>query len=245
MARRQRTHLPDVTIEECLEAIYSMRVEAGAVISARVAERLRVSAPTMTDTLQRVIKEGYVTLDKGKEIALTQKGRDLAESLVRRHRLSERWLTDVLGLDWSKAHLEACKLEHAISPEVESRLSEALNNPTTCPHGNPIPGVDQSVAHEITSLDRVRDGDEVTVVKVSPAAETDPRLLDYLQRSDVIPGARLKVVEVAPWTGLVTVSRDGNPIPIGMQAASQIWVRPTQYAGRTGGETSADAPAVG
>ena len=211
------------TIEEYLEAIYIMQSEDAAVISARVAERIGVSAPTMTDTLKRMIKQGYVVVNKQKEITLTEKGREAAEALVRRHRLSERWLTDVLGLDWATAHQEACKLEHAISPAVEERLSKVLDNPSTCPHGNPIPG-SEKVDDGSVPLNRASEGDEVTVIRISQTAEEDPRFLDYLQRNAIVPNADLKIVEVAPWAGTVTVSSGGSNVSIGLQAAAHIWV---------------------
>lgn len=213
------------TIEEYLEAIYIMQSEDDSVISARVAERMNVSAPTMADTLKRLIQQGYVTLDDRKVIVLTKKGREVAEALVRRHRLSERWLTDVLGLDWATAHREACKLEHAISAEVEERLAQALDNPTTCPHGNPIPGANQEPVEKGTTLNRVSEGDEVIVIRVTQTAEEDPRFLDYLQRNGIVPGAELQVVEVAPWAGTITISRSGTTVPLGLQAAAHIWVR--------------------
>ncbi|MBI2955149.1 MAG: metal-dependent transcriptional regulator [Chloroflexi bacterium] len=212
------------TIEEYIEAIYIMQSEDSVVISARLAERMAVSAPTMTDTLKRMTKQGYVVVDRRKEINLTEKGKEVAESLVRRHRLSERWLTDVLGLDWSKAHQEACKLEHAISPEVEEKLSKALDNPSTCPHGNPIPGSGKTVPKDSISLNQVSNGNEVTVIRVSQSGEEDPRFLDYLMRGGIVPGAKLKVVEVAPWAGTVTVSSGENSVSIGMQAAAHVWV---------------------
>lgn len=213
------------TIEEYLEAIYTMQGEDPPVIGARVAERMGVSAPTMTETLKRMVRQGYVSVDDRKEIALTEKGREVAESLVRRHRLSERWLRDVLGLDWSKLHQEACKLEHALSPEVEEKLAESLNHPSTCPHGNPIPGSGHRPAEEVVTLNRAKAGDEVMVARVSPSAEEDPLFIDYLARTDLLPGAELRVVEVAPWAGVVIVSRGDDTITIGMQAASQIWVQ--------------------
>ncbi len=213
------------TIEEYLEAIYILTSEDAPAISARVAERMGVSAPTMTDTLKRMVSSGYVTVSKNKEICLTDKGREQAEALVRRHRLSERWLTDVLGLDWSKAHQEACKLEHAISPEVEEQLSRVLDYPSTCPHGNPIPGTTAKVATDSVSFDHVVDGDEITVLRITQIAEEDPRLLDYLLRNGIVPGANLTVTEVAPWAGMITVRNGDQSVSIGLPAAAHIWVQ--------------------
>jgi DtxR family Mn-dependent transcriptional regulator len=189
-----------------------------------LAERFGVTAPTMTDTLKRMIKQGFVMVDQRKEIFLTEKGKEAAESLVRRHRLSERWLTDVLGLDWSQAHQEACKLEHALSSEVADKLSDVLHNPTTCPHGNPIPGSGQPAVEGTVSLDQVTNGDHVTVIRISQNAEEDPRFLEYLQRNGIVPQAELSVQEVAPWAGTITLSSQKDVVSVGLQAAANIWV---------------------
>jgi DtxR family Mn-dependent transcriptional regulator len=126
-------------VEEYLEAIHSLDEEGAQVIQARLAERLGHSAPSVSETVRRLKADGYVTV-KNRTIALTPRGRERAESVVRKHRLAERLLTDIIGLDWHKAHMEAGRWEHVISDEVEERLIELLENPTTCPHGNPIPG---------------------------------------------------------------------------------------------------------
>ncbi|MBI4320546.1 MAG: metal-dependent transcriptional regulator [Chloroflexi bacterium] len=214
------------TIEEYLEAIYIMTSESAPVISARLAERQGVTAPTMTDTLKRLIKAGYVSLNDRKEISLTALGLSVAEALVRRHRLSERWLTDVLGLDWCKAHEEACKLEHAISAEVEERLSRALDHPSTCPHGNPIPGIGPAVSESSICLEHVAVGAKVVIERVSEAGEEDPRLLEYLQRHGLKPGVALTVAEVAPWAGTITLRNAEQTVTLGLQAAGHIWVQP-------------------
>lgn len=213
------------TIEEFLEAIYVMETENSPVISARLAERIGVSAPTMTDTLKRMVNQGLVSAGGRKDIALTEKGREIAEAVVRRHRLSERWLTDVLGLDWAKAHEEACKLEHAISPEVEERLSRLLDNPVTCPHGNPIPGSDYKVVDGCIPLNEACEGVTVEVVRVAHAAEEDQRLLGFLQRNGIIPGEELAIDEVAPWAGTMRVIAGEQSVTIGLQAAVHIWVK--------------------
>jgi DtxR family Mn-dependent transcriptional regulator len=211
------------TIEEYLETIYKMRAEGHAVIGARVAERMGVTAPTMTDTLKRMREQGYVTTGEGREITLTAKGTAAAESMVRRHRLSERWLVDVLGMDWSQVHDEACRLEHALSPEVEARLSKALGDPIACPHGNPIPGSGQ-LPLEGQRLSEARPGEEVTLERVSPEAETDSQFLAYLTTHGMVPGSRLKVIEATPWAGVVTIAVGGATSVIGMDAASRLWV---------------------
>src|SRR5947207_1091373 len=127
--------------EEYLESILNLTTEGKPAIGARLAERMNVKPATVVGAVDRLKKDQLVVVDeKSKEISLTDKGRKIAVSLTRRHRLAERLLVDVLGLNWAEAHDEACELEHAISPRVERALTEFLGNPQTCPHGNPIPG---------------------------------------------------------------------------------------------------------
>lgn len=213
-------------VEEYLEAIHAMESEGDSVIGARVAERMGVSAPTMTETLRRLAKQGYVTLGRGKTVHLTPEGRRVAEGLVRKNRLVERWLMDVLGLGWSKVHREACRLEHALSPEVEQRLAEVLGNPTTCPHGNRIPGSSRQDPEPSIPLTELRTGDRATVVRVSETAEADAELLGYLERSGLLPGAEILLAETSAAAGVLAVTRgDGCPVSLGMEAASQVRVR--------------------
>src|SRR4051794_9384905 len=121
-------------VEEYLEAVHELTEDGVPVIQARLAERLGHSAPTVSETIRRLRDEGYVEID-GRTITLTKTGKVRAESVVRKHRLAERLLTDIIGLEWHKAHMEATRWEHVISDEVESRIVELLHNPTTCPHG--------------------------------------------------------------------------------------------------------------
>ncbi|HIF22630.1 MAG TPA: metal-dependent transcriptional regulator, partial [Gemmatimonadetes bacterium] len=125
--------------EEYCEAIFELAEDDLDVIQARIADRLEVSRPAVSEMVKRLEKEGLITSDDH-VILLTDDGRDLATSVVRRHRLAERFLTDVLGLSWTEAHHEAGRWEHVISPAVEVALDRLLGQPTTCPHGNPIPG---------------------------------------------------------------------------------------------------------
>src|SRR5260370_30722034 len=130
-------------LEEYLEAIHELQEEGTPVIQARLAERVGHSAPSVSEMVRRLRDEGWISV-AGRAIDLTDKGRVRASSVVRKHRLAERLLTDVIGLPWHKAHVEACRWEHVISDEVEERLAEGLGHPATCPHGNPIPGEPQT-----------------------------------------------------------------------------------------------------
>src|SRR5580704_14617757 len=126
-------------VEEYLETMLSLAEEGVPVIQARIAERLGRSAPSVSEMLERLIDDGYVSRH-GRRLDLTESGRALAEKVVRKHRLAERLLVDVIGLEWHKVHREAGRWEHVISDDVEARLVELLGDPATCPHGNPIPG---------------------------------------------------------------------------------------------------------
>ncbi len=128
------------TVEEYLEMIYNMNMEDEVVIGARLAEKFGVAPPTVTEMLKRLVRDGYVEMDNRRQVTLTETGNQAAEAVLRRHRLTERFLVDMLGMQWHQVHEEACRLEHFISGAVEARVITTLNNPTTCPHGNPIPG---------------------------------------------------------------------------------------------------------
>src|ERR1700694_604467 len=128
------------TGEEYLETVYNMSAEDEVVIGARLAEKFRVSAPTVTEMLKRLVRDGYIEMDNKRQVTLTEEGNQAAEAVLRRHRLTERFLVDMLGMQWHQVHEEACRLEHQISGAVEARVVAALGTPTTCPTGNPIPG---------------------------------------------------------------------------------------------------------
>src|SRR5438552_6780007 len=141
-----------------------MEVEGETVRSARLADWLGVSRPTVTVALRRMTRDGMVRQTARKEIELTERGREAAAAIVRRHRIMERWLTDSLGLDWVAADEEAARLEHAVSDRVEQRLYESLGRPRTCPHGNPIPGYADPSPDEV-QLAALTEGRQATVLR--------------------------------------------------------------------------------
>ncbi len=181
-------------------------------------------SPAVTESVQRLSRGGYVKVGAGKALILTTKGREIAEVMARRHRLLERWLTDSLGLNWTDAHEEAHRLEHALSPRVEERLAEMLGMPSTCPHGNPIPGMAKPRKVEPFPLAQAKEGVTVVVERITEEAEADKKLLEHLWRNDVRPGRRLTIVEVAPWAGTITAASNGQQITLGLPAAAKIWV---------------------
>jgi DtxR family Mn-dependent transcriptional regulator len=211
-------------IQDYLGAIYDLAGSDRPVIGARLARHMHLSAPSITEALRRMQKEGYIRLARKKEIRLTSKGLGIAETMARRHRLLERWLTDVLGLDWARAHDEAHRLEHALSPVVEERLAKLLGMPSTCPHGNPIPGMAAPAPRNPIPLNQTGAGQALVVDRITEEAEADRQLLHFLWESGIRPGVRLTVGEVAPYAGTISVLLDGHTITMGLAASSKIWV---------------------
>ena len=211
-------------LEDYLKSIYQLAEESQPVIAARIAAETGVSPSTIFTTLQRLAKEGYVTINRRKEIHLTQDGRKVAENIVRRHFLTERFLTDLLGLDWVKAHQEAHRLEHAISQEVEERLVKLLSNPTTCPHGNPIPGASTVPSPKTKPLNEALDGQEVELDYITEGGERDSRLLGFLGDHGLRPGAKVQVMDVAPSLGMMTLKVGEDQFSLGIEAAKKIRV---------------------
>jgi DtxR family transcriptional regulator, Mn-dependent transcriptional regulator len=208
-------------LEEYLEAIHELEEEGTVVIQARLAERLDHSAPAISEMVRRLREEGYVEID-GRALHLTDAGRALAESVVRKHRLAERLLTDIIGLPWHRSHLEACRWEHVISDEVEARLVELLGNPTTCPHGNPIPGTRQT-GRALTALSDARGGDHVRLERVTEQVEIDAASMQYLSEHGFVPGTEATVSSRAP-DGTLTLDLGETVIALGPAITKQLFV---------------------
>jgi DtxR family transcriptional regulator, Mn-dependent transcriptional regulator len=180
-------------VEEYLETMLSLGEEGVPVIGARIAERLGRAAPSVSQMLERLIEDGYVSRH-GRRLDLTERGQALAEKVVRKHRLAERLLVDVIGLEWHKVHREAGRWEHVISDDVEARLVELLGDPATCPHGNPIPGSGSVATKERTRpLTEVRSGERVRLVRISEEVELNLGSLTMLGEGGFIPGVVAQV----------------------------------------------------
>ena len=209
-----------------LEAIYYMWSEGEPLRSARLADWLGVSRPTVTVAVRRMTGYGMVRMNRRKEIELTAKGRRMAEAIVRRHRIMERWLTDGLGLDWVTADTEAARLEHAVSEVVEERLYEVLGRPGTCPHGNPIPGYSEAAANEMR-LANLDAGARASITRVSEVAEREaPLLLAYLHERKLVPGREVSVVEVDGVAGTLRIKAGGRELTLSHETAGKVWVVP-------------------
>jgi DtxR family Mn-dependent transcriptional regulator len=208
-------------LEEYLEAIHELEEEGSQVIQARLAERLGHSAPSVSEMIRRLRAEGWVNID-ARAITLTADGRTRAESVVRKHRLAERLLTDVIGLPWHKAHIEACRWEHVISDEVEQRLIELLEHPFTCPHGNPIPGAGAPDRH-LEPLTGSEPGTRVRLERVTERVEIDAESLTYLSVHGFVPGADAEVRAKAP-DGTLTLGIGDDTIALGPTLAAELYV---------------------
>ncbi len=212
------------TTEEYLEAIYMMADEGQTIIGARLAELLRVSPPTVTATLRRLVRDGLVRFGERKVVLLTPRGRETAEKLMRRHRLVERWLTDVLGMGWAKADAEAHVLEHALSPEVETLLNKHLGYPSTCPHGNAIPGNPPPDDSRWRPLVERQDGEVFEIKRVAEPVENAAELLHFVEARGLVPGARGTLLDREPHEGALTLEVGGRTVSVSHYVASNIYV---------------------
>jgi DtxR family Mn-dependent transcriptional regulator len=218
----QEYHPP---VEEYLETMLGLDEEGVPVIQARIAERLGRAAPSVSEMLDRLTDDGYVTRE-GRRLSLTESGRSLAEKVVRKHRLAERLLVDVIGLEWHKVHHEAGRWEHVISDDVEARLIVLLGDPATCPHGNPIPGSHSPApAVETRPLADVGEGETVRLVRISEEVEMNLGSLELLDDGGFIPGAVARVTGRDPeGTVDVTVQGGTESIRVSRDLSSRLFV---------------------
>lgn len=187
------------TVEEYLEAVFHLKGQEKPVSTSDLAKEIGVSPPSASSMMKKLSKAGFVKYKSRKGITLTKKGEKEAAKMVRRHRISERFLTDVLGLDWEEAHKEACKFEHVLSDDVEERLDEVLGSPKTCPHGNPIPSKTGTVTEKKAEpLSKLKPKEHGVVTKITGE---QPKLLHYLATLGLMPQALVEVCEVAPFAG--------------------------------------------
>ncbi len=221
--QRQRT---SVSQEDYLKAIWDIVQEEQEPISARLAEELQVTPPAVTAALKRMARDGYLRVERTGRIRLTARGRARAEELALRHGLAEKLLTDVIGLDWSRAHEEAEKLEHGISPEVAALLLKRFGRESSCPHGVPLVGGIAKLRRKngARPLSEVPPGETVEVLRV---AENDPKFLDFISGLRLRPGARARVRhrEYDETMTLEIPGRGATPIHLGKPATTRIWVR--------------------
>jgi DtxR family Mn-dependent transcriptional regulator len=210
------------TTEEYLETILEIEEEGIVPIRARLVERLGISAPAVSETVNRLVDQGYAELMDDRTLRLTPSGRELATSIVRRHRLAERLLTDVIGLEWEKVHREADRWEHAISADVEEKLVQLLGDPATCPHGNPIPGSKRVIdTSRFVPLATAPIG-AVTITRISEKLELDDSALRLLAEAQLIPGQDAHVIATDA-SGVTTKTAVGQRV-VPQHLASMVWV---------------------
>ena len=212
------------SVEEYLEALFKLQRGPDTVTVTRLAAELGVAPPSVSEMLRRLRADGLVVEPaESRGITLTAAGETEGAILVRRHRLSERFLVDYLDMPWDAVHEEACKLEHVLSPEVEARLAEQLGNPRTCPHGHTIPGEDGSLADDdLRPLSGLEPGDEAVIGCI---AEEKSDLLRYLASLGLLPDTPVAVESVAPFNGPLLVRVGGSQYALGREVTDKIMVR--------------------
>ncbi|HZB98205.1 MAG TPA: metal-dependent transcriptional regulator [Candidatus Sulfotelmatobacter sp.] len=211
------------TANRYLETIYYIHHEEEVVRPGRLAEWLGVSAPTVTVSLQRLARAGWISLQADHSVRLTPAGLSAAADIVRRHRILERWLTDELGLDWATADQEAAQLSHAVSDLVLERLDYMLGNPATCPHGNLIPGRQPPPGGRMIRLTALPEGVRSRVLRISEVAEHEaPQLLSTLHEHGAVPGASIEVIRRDPQGVHARVA--GRETALSSATAHAVWV---------------------
>lgn len=205
------------TTEMYLRTIYDLEEEGIVPLRARIAERLEQSGPTVSQTVARMERDGLLRVAGDRHLELTDKGRDLAVAVMRKHRLAERLLVDVIGMPWDEVHEEACRWEHVMSENVERRLLAVLDNPTTSPYGNPIPGLELLGAQKAaltdgaTRLSDLPQGEPVVVIvrRLAEHVQSDQRLISSLRDAGVVPNARVTVTVSAQKVVVTTPGHEG------------------------------------
>lgn len=223
------------TTEMYLRTIFELEEEGVIPLRARIAERLGQSGPTVSQTVARMERDGLLTVAEDRHLELTGAGRSRATSVMRKHRLAERLLVDVIGLEWEQVHVEACRWEHVMSDAVERKLIALLGNPTTSPYGNPIPGLDElgvtqpaePLEPDLIRLDEVarRGGGTVEVRRIAEHVQLDPALMANLHKVDAVPGNVVQVAALARADHLVILTGGGSTVTVDGTLAHAVLAR--------------------
>lgn len=209
------------TIEDYLITLFILERDGEPVTGVRLADLLSVTSPTVTNTLKRMARDGLVSAVPSHNPRLTPRGLEAAAAVMRRHMLAEWMLIRLLS--WSKVHDEAHEFEHTISKDVEAALLDELNQPETCPHGNPLPGFEESVASWVP-LTQIEKGQQVIIRRIHELAEEIPGLLRFLEENGIEPGQAVVMSEILPFNQTVTLSVKEKPVTLGFSIARQIFV---------------------
>jgi len=209
--------------EDYLEAIFHLESEGKVATTQEIAQHLAISSASVSENIKKLADEKLLVYHPYKGVKLSPKGKKIAVDVVRRHRLSERFLVDKLGVKWEDAHAQAHKLEHGISKVVENKLYEMLGEPKTCPHGNPVPDVAGSIKEERSyPLSTLNKNDKVKIVKIT---DEEPKLLCYLATLGLMPRTSLKIEEKAPFDGPIMIKLKNATYALGKKIADSIWVK--------------------
>ncbi|MSP14671.1 MAG: metal-dependent transcriptional regulator [Chloroflexi bacterium] len=228
-----------------IETIYNLTVEGDTVVGARLAEKFGVTPASVSEMLQRLQRDGFLTTDRAHGPLLTAKGTAEAEANLRRHRLAERFLFEVLKMDWIAAHEEAHALQHAMTPAIEARMAAVLGNPPTCPHGNPIPGnaphtLEFLRNHQALRLSAAPVDIPFSVLCISEVVEDETALLRYVGEKGIRPGISILVRDHGPdGNGPLTVEVAGKSVALGVAVADKVWVYRQDTSPATGAAPAA------
>ncbi len=214
---------PTPTVEDYLGVIYTLTRDGEAVIGRKLADWLEVSAPTVTATLQRMVRDGWVTMAHDKTIHLTEMGKRAAASVIRRHMLTELLLARVLGVPWSKVHAEADRLEHSLSAETTDAVENLVEDPRFCPHGNPLPG-HEDLTQNLIPLLEAEVSQTYILARVHEEIEQNPDLLHFLEARHLMPGTPITVTAILPFNETITVQAEGVETVLGLNIARHLFV---------------------
>jgi DtxR family Mn-dependent transcriptional regulator len=214
---------PPRASREYLAALYEMAEENIPLVQARLAKWMGVSRPSVSEAIKRLMRDRLVVAD-GRELEFTKQGMELAKTLVRRHRLVEHFLIEILGLPWHRAHEEAAGWERVVSDEVEQRIREMVNDPATCPHGNPIPGAEHRARQgRLVPLGQVEPGQRVVLRRLTEDLELSLDVMRFFEESGLVPGARITIRDVGP-DGTRSLDVGGRSVALGEHLADNLWV---------------------
>lgn len=214
---------PTPTIEDYLGVMYTLDCDGESIIGAKLSELLEVSAPTVTTTLKRMIRDQWITMDEKKEIHLTKKGTAAAVSIIRKHMLTEWMLSRILDVPWSQVHEEAHKIEHSISTDVAEKMQERLDDPKLCPHGNPFPGFEK-MTKDWVALSELEQGNRFIIRRIHEFGEEDLELMTFLQKNEIKPAQMGTVKEKLPFNETITLQIAHSAVPLGFKTAKMIFV---------------------
>lgn len=216
---------PSSTVEDYLILMYVMERDGEDIIAARLAEALEVTPPTVTTTLKRMERDGWITNVHRQGVQLTESGREAAHSVINRHMLTEWVLMNMLGVAWSKVHEEAHRIEHTISDEIEARMRQHMDDPHICPHGNPMPGYEHLTANWIP-LTEMEPGQKGIMRRVHEMAEDRTSLMRFLESNHLLPGEQLEILEKLPFNQTLDLEVKNQKVTLGFTVAKYIYVEP-------------------